>query len=74
MNDKLMARHKEAPDQPWVELDKDTLKPKENQVTYIGHNGTDMPLKWMLDTSSLSENSTQGNRITNRIPLYFDGD
>ena len=28
MNDKLMARHADAPDQPFVELDKETLKPK----------------------------------------------
>lgn len=59
---KLLCRHLNVPDQPFVELDKETLKPTEEQVAYTGANGQDMPLKWTPLDTEYEANDAEGNR------------
>ena len=44
MEDGLYVRSQKHPDQPFLELDKNTLKPKDQQIVYTG-DGVDK-LKW----------------------------
>ena len=46
MNNRLYVRIKSRPDEPFVEVDKETLNIKEEQTQYQGENGADHPLKW----------------------------
>lgn len=74
MKNRLYVRHSKAPDQPFIELNRDTLVATEEQVTFTGKDGSEMPLKWTPTDTVYEEDKEVGNRWARQIPLFFDGD
>lgn len=72
----LLARYKEAHDKPFVIIDKQTLKPVDEQVEapFGGHEENKESLTWTPLETEYQEDTENGNRWFRNAPFCSDGE